>query len=109
MKSESLTGWGKMKSNNRVLKVRTELLSPRSLALISEFALILYRHTGIILEVGSSNAVSKVFTYSAHLNEPRLQEICNALRADLISKFSPQSVVNHFGQSENRERVDRPH
>ena len=98
-----------MKSNNKVLKVRTELLSPRSLALISEFALILYRQNGIILEVGSNTVVSKVFTYSAHLDDPRLQEICNSLRADLISKFSPTNIVNHMARHESEHGASLKH
>lgn len=95
----------KMKSNNSVLKIRPEALSPKSLALISEFALILYRLNGTIIEVSSSKAVIEVFAHAAHTGEPRLREICKSLRADLISKFSASNVMRQLDQGDRRSSL----
>ncbi len=92
-----------MNSNISVLEIRRDVLSPRALALLSEFALILYRLNGTVIEVSSRNALRQVFNNAEKVSEPRLREICVALRAELISKYSAKTI-NKPGQARSNVR-----
>ncbi len=96
-----------MKTTISVLEIKPDILSAKTLALVSEFALVLYRKNGTIIDVHSEDVIFRVFDNAYKVTDPRLQEICNEVRAELARKCTALSSVPH-DVLPSRAPIDRP-
>lgn len=66
----------------------TKYLSAKALALVSEFALILYRHNGVIINVDAEDVLRQVAAQAdATKTHLQLHEIYKRLRAEIRKNF----------------------
>ncbi len=70
---------------------KISLLSNKAVALVSEFALILYRQQGILIDVNSSDVILRIFQNTAAYSDRRLRAICLHIKTELT-----MSAVNEF-------------
>jgi len=82
-----------METTISVIEIKAARLTPKSLALVSEFALILYRYNGTIIDVHSEDVVVQVFRNVRKDSLPRLQEICGEIKNELVEKYADQGSV----------------
>ena len=59
------------------------LLSNKAVALVSEFALILYRQQGILIDVSSKDVIIRIFENTASDSDHRLRSICLHIKTEL--------------------------
>lgn len=72
---------------------KLDVLSTEAVALVSEFALILYRRYGILIDVDSSDVVLRVFQYATRCEDRRLKTIFLHIKTEFcISMISSNAV-----------------
>ena len=62
---------------------KIDVLSNRAVALVSEFALVLYRHNGVLIDVDSKDVVLRVFKNSVQCDDRPLRQIRLHIKAEL--------------------------
>lgn len=67
---------------------KKESLSYKAIALVSEFALILYRKYGILIDVNSNDVVLRVLHNTRRCNDRRLAEICLHIKTEVSMNLS---------------------
>ena len=78
-------------------ELTTDGLSAKALAMISEFALILYRQEGTIIDVHSDNVLVEVFTIGRKSRNIRLRSIYLHLRTELATNIAIARYGNGYG------------
>ena len=66
---------------------KTEILSDKAIALVSEFALIMYRQYGVLIDVNSNDVILRLCNYARHRNNRRLQTISLHIKIELCIHF----------------------
>lgn len=75
---------------------KIECLSNKAVALVSEFALILYRRYGIFIDVDASDIILRVFQNTAGCQDRRLRAICLHIKTELSIGFINSTVGHDF-------------
>jgi len=66
---------------------KTTTLSNKAMALISEFALIVYRQYGVLLDVNSNDIILRLCKTARDLNNRRLHTISLHIKTELCINF----------------------
>lgn len=72
---------------------KIDVLSNRAVALVSEFALILYRRYGILIDVNSNDVILRVFQHSIACKDRRLISICLHIKTEFSMHFTSNRFV----------------
>lgn len=62
---------------------KIDVLSTKAMAMVSEFALILYRRHGILIDVNSKDALLRVCQYGTRYKDHQLRAICLHIKTEL--------------------------
>lgn len=68
-------------------KINADQLSPKALSLVSEFALVLYRLNGTIINVDSRDVLVKVIANARVAKDQRLLNVYSELKRELSNNF----------------------
>lgn len=66
---------------------KIEVLSDKAIALVSEFALIMYHQYGVLIDVNSNDVILRLCSYARHRNNRRLQTISLHIKTELCMRF----------------------
>jgi len=66
---------------------KKDMLSYKAAALLSEFALILYRQYGILIDVDSNDVIQRIFQNANCHRDRRLRSICLHIKTELCVNF----------------------
>lgn len=94
-----------MESSISAVEITADVLSAKTLALVSEFALVLYRTNGIIIDVHSNDVIYRVFESASNATEPRLKEISEAISAEIAKETESTHCANQSQQEETTKRL----
>jgi len=82
-----------MKKAITVMEIKANVLSAKTLALVSEFALILYRYNGTVIDVHAEDVLYRVLENASKVDLPRLNAISREIKSELEHKsFKTNSV-----------------
>jgi len=77
-------------------RLKVDQLSPKGLALVSEFALVLYRLNGTIINVDSQDVISQIIANARASSDQRLLSVYGDLKREvqnnLLSSVSSQTA-----------------
>lgn len=94
-----------MESSISAVEITADVLSAKTLALVSEFALVLYQTNGTVIDVHSNDAIYRVFESASGATEPRLKEISKALSIEIAKETEIAHNVNLSQQEEMTKRL----